>query len=464
MKSSADTPIYNLKAVVQETGLKPDTLRAWERRYGLPDPQRTESGHRLYSQNDIELLKWLIARQDEGMSISRAVDLWRQLSAENASPSDIIVRQDMSAQSAKGEPPSTPLSSGHTADRSASEEQLATLALLRNQWIAQCIAFDERQAEQIVTHAFALFPAEKVCVELLQQGLAEIGRGWYEGTITVQQEHFASALAIRRLEALVAATPAPNRVGRILIGCPPDEAHTFVPLLLTLLLRRRGWDVLFLGANIPIEDFVLTVQTTKPQLVILTAQLLATAVGIRELGELIYEADVPMGYGGLVFTQLPALRSQIMGHYLGNTIFGGIEVVEHLMTNPHPPMPVAPLPSPHVDALTHFQAHQAAIDAEVWRSFGNRSNMPHALLRKANINFSRDIIAAMALGDIRFLGVDLPWVKGLLMNHYQMPEAVITSYLDAYLEATERVLNGQGTMLINWLREILEDAKVQQMA
>ena len=54
------TPTYNLKAVVQETGLKPDTLRAWERRYGIPEPDRTGGGHRLYSQHDINTLKWLL--------------------------------------------------------------------------------------------------------------------------------------------------------------------------------------------------------------------------------------------------------------------------------------------------------------------------------------------------------------------------------------------------------------------
>ena len=81
-----DTPIYNLKAVVQETGLKPDTLRAWERRYSLPEPNRTGGGHRLYSQQDINTLKWLLARQDEGMTISRAVSLWRGLQAEGRDP------------------------------------------------------------------------------------------------------------------------------------------------------------------------------------------------------------------------------------------------------------------------------------------------------------------------------------------------------------------------------------------
>ncbi|MCB0065154.1 MAG: MerR family transcriptional regulator, partial [Caldilineaceae bacterium] len=280
MHASVDTPIYNLKAVVQETGLKPDTLRAWERRYGLPTPQRTDSGHRLYSQNDIDLLKWLMARLDEGLSISRAVDLWRQLEAESKDPLQampIAVSGPIVGHAADTTTGVT-FSSGVTADD--------TMGQLRDSWITNCLNFDEQSAEEVVAQAFALFPAEKVCMGLLQKGLNIIGEQWYTGNITVQQEHFASSLALRRLEALLAATPLPTRAGRVLIGCPPEEAHTFVPLMLTLLLRRRGWNVIFLGANVPIQDFVLTVQTAKPLLVVLTAQLLFTAAGVRELGEL----------------------------------------------------------------------------------------------------------------------------------------------------------------------------------
>src|SRR5512135_1445287 len=91
------TPAFNLKVVLKETGLGADTLRAWERRYGLPVPQRTQGGHRLYSQRDIETIKWLMARQAEGLSISRAVDLWNK---QNASGSDPLA----------GTTPSTPLS------------------------------------------------------------------------------------------------------------------------------------------------------------------------------------------------------------------------------------------------------------------------------------------------------------------------------------------------------------------
>ena len=86
MSAIDQTPTYNLGAVLRETGLKADTLRAWERRYGLPPPQRTSGGHRLYTQHDIGTLKWLMARQQEGLSIARAVDLWRQIEGEGQDP------------------------------------------------------------------------------------------------------------------------------------------------------------------------------------------------------------------------------------------------------------------------------------------------------------------------------------------------------------------------------------------
>jgi hypothetical protein len=291
-------------------------------------------------------------------------------------------------------------------------------------------------------------------MELLQKGIAEIGQGWYESTVTVQQEHFASALAIRRLDALLAATPTPTRPGRILIGCPPEEVHTFVPLLLTLLLRRRSWDVIFLGANVPVQDFILTIQAAKPQLVVLTAQLLYTAVGVRELGELMYEARVPMGYGGLVFTQLPALQQHITGHYLGSKIDQAVNAIEQLMNKPSVASAVDPLSLRYAEALEQFRLHQAQIETEIWRTFGS-GHMSHTLLRKANINFGRDIIAALALGDINHLGLDLPWIKGLLKNHYQLPESAINNYLHAYLEATEVALSSHSPILINWLKQIL---------
>jgi len=229
MNHTDQTPSFNLKVVVRETGVKPDALRAWERRYGLPQPQRTSGGHRLYSQRDIDTLKWLTARQDEGLSISRAVKLWRQIEAEGKDPLQASPLQADVSSVAEIPAPISNLSVD------------SNIAQLRNTWLAACLAFDEQKAENILAQAFAMYPPEVVCIELLQKGLSEIGQKWYQGEAIVQQEHFAASLAMRRLDALIAAAPPPTQSEHILVGCPPEEEHDLIILMLTLFLKRRGW-------------------------------------------------------------------------------------------------------------------------------------------------------------------------------------------------------------------------------
>src|SRR5262249_19685923 len=76
----SDTPMFNTKAVVQQTGVPAPTLRAWERRYTLIAPARGENAYRLYSERHIVLICWLKDRIDAGMSISQAIALFRHMS------------------------------------------------------------------------------------------------------------------------------------------------------------------------------------------------------------------------------------------------------------------------------------------------------------------------------------------------------------------------------------------------
>ncbi len=440
--STLDTPIYNLKAVVQETGLKPDTLRAWERRYGLPDPNRTEGGHRLYSQNDINMLKWLIARQDEGMSISRAVELWRRMQQEQGELLSSTVAPAILT------PPV------HLPDINNVNGHGAILSELHDAWVASCMSFNEQQAEHVLAQAFALFPIETVCLEIIQRGLATIGEGWYKGKVTVQQEHFASALSMRRLETLLTATPAPTRVGRILIGCPPEEVHVFVPLLLSLLLRRKGWDILFLGANIPSQDMILTIQTAKPTLVILTAQQLYTAATLHEVAQLLARERIPLAFGGKIFADILPLRHRIPGYYLGDRLELVTQAVEQIMTMPRAQSAANPVQPEYRETLTLYRAAQSRIEAEIWRVLA-QADMPPEHLGKANLNFGRNIIAALTLGDMDYAGHDLAWIKGLLSNHFQIPAHLVDDYLVAYLNATQVHMGERGALIYDWLRRIL---------
>ncbi len=187
----SQSPVYNLNVLVRETGISADLVRAWERRYGMPMPQRSRGGHRLYSQQDIEMVKWLLARQEDGLTISRAVALWREIEAKGRDP--------LAEYRAPAPEINLPVDGDTRVDD------------LRSRWLEACLNFDGIRAEEVLNQAFALYPVETVCSEVLQKGLHLIGGHWYEGKVSVQQEHFATAQAIRRLEALILATPHPTR-------------------------------------------------------------------------------------------------------------------------------------------------------------------------------------------------------------------------------------------------------------
>lgn len=428
-----------MKVVVRETGLKPDTLRAWERRYGMPDPKRTAGGHRLYSQYEIDMLKWLIARQDEGLSISHAVELWHQIIKEGNDP--------IKEEAHEIEPEPVVHISGEM------------VAALCDQWVDACLEFDEYKAQHILAQAFARYPTEVVCFEILQKGLVKVGQGWYEGKVSVQQEHFASALAIRQLEALLAASPQPVHDTRILVACPPNELHTFSPLILALLFRRRGYDVVYLGANVPIERLETAVSTIHPQLVIISAQTLHTASLMLPMAQQLYEMNIPLAYGGAVFSYLEDARKPIPGHYLGNKLQNVPDVVKKLLKSPQSPSPETTISPAYQAALDHFVGRRSAIEADLQKA-GSFDNIAVNLLQYANHDLGNNIEAALMLGNMDLLAVNINWVKGLLMNyHYKMPDELMHKYINMYYQAAKNNLEDAGVPILEWFSRLLSSEK-----
>jgi len=435
MSSMQQEALFNLKAVVQQTGLKPDTLRAWERRYGLPQPERSEGGHRLYSQRDIGTIRWLMARQREGLSISRAVDLWQQIEATGRDP--LVNEMPLVTRRPAAPPP-------HVLGES--------LAELRKSWTSACLTYDEKRAEQAMSQAFALYPPDVVAVELLQKAVAEIGDGWYRGDVSVQQEHFCSELTVRRLEALVMAAPPPTRSGRILAACPAEESHVLGLLLLTLLLRRQGWDVVYLGANVPLERLEVTVTATRPDLVVLSAQQLHTAATLREMALLLQDMEVPAAYGGLIFNLLPALRTRIPGHFLGERLDLAPQVVERLVMAPRRLPSAEPVADAYLQARSHFQDRLGLIEADVLRDLED-DQMPLRHLAMANRHLAMNIEAALALGDPGYLGSDLAWVEGLLQNR-DLSNGNLKHFLKVYRRAAAARLDERGAPVVAWLDQV----------
>ena len=418
MVPGKEPAVFNVKAVVRETKLKPDTLRAWERRYGLPRPQRSAGGQRLYSQRDIDTLKWLVSRQEEGLSISRAVDLWR---AASPTPDTGIWRS-------------------------------GDLDALRADWLSHCAAFREAEAERVLAHAFSFHTVEAVCVAILQKGVAELNDRWYQGEATVQQVYFASELVVRHMEGLLASAPRPARPERLFVACPPQEGHTLGALLVSLLLRRQGWDVLYLGASVPLENLDTTLSAAKLNLVILVAQQLTTAASLLEAARLVTHAGIPLAYGGRIFNQLPALRPYIPGYFIGESLVDTPQVVGRLLSGPFRLPSADPVPVEYQQALAHYLSRQPMLEAEVLQAM-TRLEIPDAQVTHANGFLTRNIAAALAFGDMSLLDQEIIWLEGLFSNH-RMPISSLYRYLHAYYMAAKAHLDPRGRPVVTWLAHI----------
>jgi DNA-binding transcriptional MerR regulator len=431
------TPAYNLKVVLKETGIAADTLRAWERRYGLPMPQRSAGGHRLYSQRDIETIKWLMKRQEEGLSISRAVDLWNEQVSSGTDPLAGLVQT--------ASPVSNPLQN---------KSLDTTLDSLRAHWVEACLEFSESSAEQTLNQAFSLFPVEAVCIEILQKGMSEIGELWYKNRASVQQEHFASSLAMRRLDALLSASPAPTRNQTVLVGCPPEEWHTFTPLLLALLLRRRGLNVIYLGANVPADQFSAAVKDIRANLVVLVAQQLITAATLQQTALVLSSQEIPVAFGGRVFSIHPELPASFSGYFLGHDLLAALDQIEVMFNKKlRPPQPRSASPA-HIAAHQAFVSKRGQIELTLREWIDPLSMTPETI--KTGIHFlGENITAALQLGDMSYVSSEVEWLKVLLQFHQAEPEQLI-HFMETYSAAVNKNINGRGKPIFDWFAAEVE--------
>ncbi|MFO7168239.1 MAG: cobalamin-dependent protein [Chloroflexota bacterium] len=279
-------PIFNTKAVARETSVPPDTFRAWERRYGVPRPQRTPGGHRLYSERDMAIIRWLRDRTSEGMNISHAVMLLVNVLEEGPHASD---------------------SEARGLDR------------MVGGLVGALTSFDAAGAERLLSEAFAIYPFESVLLELVQPAMIEIGDRWQRGEINVASEHYASEFVRRKLAGLLNVFENNPARATIVVGCAPRELHDIGVLLATLFLVRRGWHVVYLGAQVPLPDLLELIQKVRPELVCLSASTAETAGTMREVAQALEQRfpQVRFGYGGRIFNSTPELCATMPGVFLG---------------------------------------------------------------------------------------------------------------------------------------------------
>lgn len=397
-------------------------------------PQRSAGGHRQYSQRDIDALKWLMARQDEGVSISHAIDMWQSTVERGEDP------LHQSAAAAASAIRVAPLFEGSQLDD------------LRKAWLSACLNLDRAAAEQILAAAFASYPPEMVCFEILRYGLSEVGNAWYRGEASVQQEHFTTAITNQRLELLIAAAPPPSRSERVVIFSAPGDFHIFSPLLFNYLLRQQGYDVVYLGADVPVDQLPSAASKVNPDLAIVTAQLLHTAAALKDVAAALQSQNISLAFGGLAFNLIPNLRHLIPGYFLGETLEESYQRALQLIGRKPPVSPKVEVSEAYEKALAQYSRRQALIESQIWGTF-IATNKPTKNLAKMNDEIGQVIEAALKLGDLSVLSTDISWIEYLLTS-YRPSKELIYDYLQAYLQAATIYLEDDASMIIDWLADI----------
>jgi methylmalonyl-CoA mutase cobalamin-binding subunit len=277
-----------------------------------------------------------------------------------------------------------------------------------------------------------------------------MGEMWYRNEATVQQEHFTSALAQRRLDALIAAAPAPTRPYSVLIGCTPGEQHVFVPLLLTLLLRRRGLKVIYLGANVPVQRFNETLQSVKPHLVVLSAQQLQTANALREAAAYLNANGGRVSYGGRIFNLIPELRKRIPAHFLGKSLQEAIQSVETLLTSD---IQIEGIEAVHEDEKQlslSFNRHRPMIDMYALTET-NKIGMSIEFSTIAVQQLGNNMRSALSMGNIEAINQEMDWIEGMLHEYNQDGES-LNNFLSAYAKSVDSAMGNDGKPISSWLR------------
>ena len=227
--------VLRIGELSKRSGVSPELLRAWERRYGLLRPVRSAGGLRLYTPADVERVRVMRQHLADGLAAAEAAALALRAGVGDAA---------------------TPMALRPEAVR----DDLAD-ALDR---------YDEPRAQAILDRLLAVATVDTLLSEVVLPYLHELGERWQRGDASVAQEHFASSVVRGRLLGLARGWGlglGPTAV----LACLPGEQHDLGLIAFGLALRSRGWRIVYLGSDSPIETVEEVSRQLDPSLVVLAA-------------------------------------------------------------------------------------------------------------------------------------------------------------------------------------------------
>ena len=245
--------VLRIGEVSKRTGVSPELLRAWERRYGLLSPTRSAGGLRLYSLADVDRVRLMQRHLAQGLSAAEAAGL------------AVITGADEPDASAPLSPAAMRMELAEALDR-----------------------FDEERAQVLFDRMLSVLSVESLLGEVALPYLGELGDRWSRGDASVAQEHFASSLVRGRLLGLARGWGL-GTGPTALLACLPGELHDLGLIAFGLALRSRGWRVVYLGPDTPIETVEDAVDRLRPDVVVFHAvssdRVLPVLERLHQLGD-----------------------------------------------------------------------------------------------------------------------------------------------------------------------------------
>jgi MerR family transcriptional regulator, light-induced transcriptional regulator len=291
-----DSAQYLISTVSKRSGVKSDLVRAWERRYQAVTPTRTAGGHRVYTDQDIARLKLLNQATSNGHSISQIAQF---------SLSDLKTLL-------KDESDTTPISYTHAVNAKRNLSHLA------EDYIEKCyaavLAFDAKLLESHFENAIVELGSEAFIEHLLTPLLTQIGKSWKEGELRPVHEHMALSVIRSLTYILRNNNPSPPNAPRMIVTTPMGQLHELGAMLAAIMAEFSGWQVTYLGADLPAEEIAMAVKYVDAQALTISLSFASddhiVQKELRRLKKLIGN-DVALIVGGRAAYHFQGLLSEI---------------------------------------------------------------------------------------------------------------------------------------------------------
>ncbi len=259
-------PLYPIREVARLTGVNAVTLRAWERRHGLIQPQRTPKGHRLYSRGDIARIERILQWLGRGVSVSQVGDLLDQ-------------------------PPSASVPAPAAGDWPAQRQQL----------IAAAEALDLARLETLFNQSLALYPVTVSLQEVWLPVIARLEERWRAPTGSALARHMLATFLRTRIGTRLYHANLGIRGPQLLLAPLPGNADPLWLLLFGLAASDAGYGVHLLDAPPPHGELPLAVERLHLAGVVLVGDQSERPPLIRhQLPRLARQLPVPLCLAGAV--------------------------------------------------------------------------------------------------------------------------------------------------------------------